>query len=581
MSYFRRRLRFLVPAAAALTVTTWLTGIAAAQASLPGADPSMTRAPYLTDLTAASVHVSWGTSSQVRGVVEYGPPGSCTANSVTSTKLGNPITINGVREYQNSVAVTGLSAGTTYCYRITNTGSNPVDLLGSLPSPRFTTIAGGSSVTFDVLGDWGDNSFIAGGGLNTDQAGVDAQIANSGAQFAITTGDVAYPGGTQTEYGDLNQTGLNISSVFGPSYWARPGQKVPLFMVSGNHGRNTNFITNWPEQQTAALSGGVYAMVSYPSIDGTTPASYPTSYYAFSAGGVRFYMLDATWSNSNMGSATGGTCGSHCAMYQIDRDAHWTASSAEYRWLAGDLAAHPGGVKLAFFHFPLHSDDSSEPSDTYLDNAPGSSGSLEQLLHDSGVQLVFNGHAHIYQRNIAPPGGVTSYVTGGGGAKLEPVSSHCSTTDAYAIGWSYSSSSGSKCGAAAKPTREAQVHHFLKVTVIGRTVTVTPINSLGQAFDQVTYNFAADATPPTAPGFVAVSQPSPSVRVVTWTPGTDNIGVSAYDIYRNGRYLGTVGPTRRSYTDATATPGTGYSYRVVARDLAGHTAGVTVQARGD
>jgi hypothetical protein len=557
---------------------TWLTGMTTAQAALPGADPSMTRAPYLTDLTGTSVHVSWATSNQVRAVVKYGPPGSCTAQSVTSTKLGSPITINGVKEYQNSVAVTGLSAGTAYCYRITDAGANPVDLLGTNPSPRFTTLAGGGSVTFDVLGDWGDNSFIPGGGLNTDQAGVDAQIANSGAQYAITTGDVAYPGGTQTEYGDLNQTGLNISSVFGPSYWAEPGETVPLYMVSGNHGRNSNFITNWPEQQSAALSGGVYSMVSYPSIDGTNPASYPTSYYAFSAGGVRFYMLDATWSNSNIGSATGGACGSHCAMYQIDHDAHWTASSAEYRWLADDLAAHPGGVKLVFFHFPLHSDNSSESSDTYLDNTPGSSGSLEQLLDDSGVQLVFNGHAHIYERNIAPPGGVTSYVTGGGGAKAEPVS-HCSTTDAYAIGWSYSSSSGSKCGAAARPTSEGQVHHFLKVTVNGTTVTVTPINSLGQIFDQVTYNFAADSTPPAAPRNVAVSVPSASKRVLTWAAATDNVGVSAYDIYRNGRYLGTVAPAKRSYTDATATHEAGYTYRVVARDLAGHTSGVSAQAR--
>ncbi|HEX9520276.1 MAG TPA: hypothetical protein VF940_29360 [Streptosporangiaceae bacterium] len=55
--------------------------------------------------------------------------------------------------------------------------------------------------------------------------------------------------------------------------------------------------------------------------------------------------------------------------------------------------------------------------------------------------------------------------------------------------------------------------------------------------------------------------------------------MSAYDIYRNGRYLGTVAPAKRSHTDATATPEAGYTYRVVARDLAGHTSGVSVQAR--
>ena len=158
-------------------------------------------------------------------------------------------------------------------------------------------------------------------------------------------------------------------------------------------------------------------MVSYPSIDGTAPASYPTSYYAFSTGGARFYLLDASWGNSNTGDATGGACGAKCAMYQVDYDAHWTPTSAEYQWLRRDLAAHPGGLKFAFFHFPLRTDSATEVSDPYLDNTPGSTGSLEELLNANGVQLVFNGHAHIYQRNIATPGGVTNYVSGGGGAQ--------------------------------------------------------------------------------------------------------------------------------------------------------------------
>src|SRR5690242_16998913 len=147
-------------------------------------------------------------------------------------------------------------------------------------------------------------------------------------------------------------------------------------------------------------------------------------------------------------------------MYQMDRDAHWTASSAEYQWLKADLAAHPGGVKLAFFHFPLRSDDPGQPGDSYLTASPGSSDSLEQLLYEGGVRLAFNGHAHNYQRHVAPPGGVVSYVSGAGGGRATPVSK-CSTTDAYAVGWSYSTPKGSACGAAPVPTTDARVYHFL------------------------------------------------------------------------------------------------------------------------
>lgn len=581
LSYPARR----APHVALVAVILLAAGLALAppaSASLAGASSALTRAPYLTDLTASSVQVNWATDAQYRGVAEFGTPGDCTAQSVTSAHLGSPITVNGVKEYQNSVAVTGLSAGTTYCYRITDT-SPGLDLLGSNPSPQFTTLgpAGGTqAITFDVFGDWGDttNSGVNDGSVNVNQAGVDAQIASSGAQFALSSGDTAYPGGSQTDYGDLNQAGVNISSVFGPSYWTAPGESVPLFAASGNHGQNATFIKNWPEPAVAAASGGVHAMVSYPSIDGSTPGSFPTSYYAFSAGGVRFYMLDAAWGNTHTGTATGGTCGTNCAIYQVDHDAHWTGSSAEYTWLARDLAAHQGGLKFAFFHFPLYSDNSTQPDDAYLDNTPGVSGSLEGLLHGNGVQLVFNGHAHTYQRNIATPGGVTSYVTGGGGGSAEPVN-HCSATDAYAIGWSYSSAKGSACGAAPTPASDAQVYHFLKVSVNGSIVTVTPTDSQGNTFDVQTYDFAPDSAPPSAPGNLT-AKVNRTKTALSWTAATDNIGVSAYDIYRNNVYLGTTAPGVTSYTDTTGVSGYSYTYRVAARDLAGNTASASVTTSG-
>jgi chitodextrinase len=568
----------VVLVAAGIAVTS-----SSASAALSSASSVLTRAPYLTDLTQTSVQVSWATSAQYTGVVEYGPPGNCTVSSVVATGAGAPITIGTVKEYQNSVAITGLTAGTSYCYRITNSGTTPIDLLGSNPSPQFSTLPLGGSATplsFDVLGDWGDttNSGSNTGAVNQNQAKLDALIAGSGAQFVVSTGDVAYPGGTQTTYGDLNQTGINVSAVFGPSYWAVPGESIPYFAVSGNHGLNSTFLTDWPESATAAAAGGEYGMYPYPSIDGTRATSYPTSYYAFSAGSVRFYMLDAAWGDTNTGTATGGTCGSACAAYQVDHDAHWTATSPEYSWLQQDLTAHPGGVKIAVFHYPLHTNNSTQVSDPYLDNLPGSTGSLEQLLQQNGVDLVFNGHAHIYERNIATPGGVTNYVIGTGGAMAEPVSK-CSSTDAYAVGWSYSSSKGSACGAANAPTSDSQVYNFAKVSVNGTSVTVTPTNATGATFDQQTYNFAPDTVAPSAPGSLTATSSS-TQNVVKWTSATDNVGVIAYDVYRTGTYLATVGPAVTSYTDKTAVAGTGYAYQVVARDLAGNTTAATANVNG-
>ncbi|MDA8262748.1 MAG: fibronectin type III domain-containing protein [Actinomycetota bacterium] len=570
--------------AGALTLSVLAPPATAGASVVAGVSSELTRAPYLSDLTQSGVQVSWATASQYRGVVEYGPPGACDANTVISASLGNPVTVGSVREYMNDVRLSGLSPNTTYCYRILSAGSLPVDFLGSNPSPEFTTMQpanGTQPFTFDVLGDWGDttNSGVNDGSVNRNQAAIDAEIAGSGATFAISVGDTAYMGGSQTNYGDLYQTGANVSAVFAPEYWAAPGETIPLMQTDGNHGMNATSLAVWPEDISAAASGGMYSMVSYPSIDGSTAMSYPTTTYAFSTGGVRFYMLEASWGNTNVGTASGGTCGSNCAIYQLDHDAHWTVTSAEYQWLARDLAAHPGGLKFAFFHFPLYSDNATQPNDGYLDNTPASAFSLEQLLHDNGVELAFSGHAHIYQRNVAVPGGVTSYVTGGGGGVAEPVG-RCSTTDAYAVGWSYSNGKGSACGAAPVPTSDSQVYNFLRVTVSGSNVTVTPINAAGVSFDQVTYDFEADTATPSVPGALSFAEPSPTVVRLSWQPSTDNVGVSAYDIYRNGLYLATVGPTAKGYVDSPVPKGISFTYTVVARDLAGNAASSAVATSG-
>ena len=189
------------------------------------------------------------------------------------------------------------------------------------------------------------------------------------------------------------------------------------------------------------------------------------------------------------------------------------------------------------------------------------------------MNLVFNGHAHIYQRNVAPPGGVISYVSGGGGARSTSVS-HCSTTDAYAIGWSYSKNKGSACGAATVPASDAQVYHFLKVTVNGSTVTVTPTDSQGHTFDVQTYNFGSDTTAPSAPGGLGFVRSSAEEgrAVLDRRPPT----TSACQLRRLPQrrcYLATMPRPRPATPTRRVIAGQGYTYQVVARDLAGNTDG--------
>jgi hypothetical protein len=454
--------------------------LAMSSASRPAlaAAGQLLRYPYLTDVVAGYATLNWGTDrSSAVGYATYGKADteSCTAHRVGASKTG--ITVGSTAEYQWKAKLSGLTPDTRYCYRIF-LGDPAVDLLASDPAPTFRTqvpAGAGVSYSFAVLGDWGA---VDAAGNNPDQANLMSRLAGSGARFVIGTGDTAYPSGSQTNYGDLVQRGSGVSTVFGPSFYKGVGARIPMFNALGNHGLTGTFLMLWPAAQAAATSGGRAQMDTYCCANGTTSHSYPSVWYAFDAGPARYYVLDAAWANSNVGTAD---------LYRNDYDNHWTPSSPEYQWLAADLASHPSTLKFAFLHFPMYSDNATESSDLYLRGQNG----VEGLLSRYGVDIVFSGHAHMYQRNLRQTGdSFVSYLTGGGGEKLEPIGDKgCSAFDAYGIGWSNSKSRGSACGAAPVPDSTTRVFHFLLVTVEGTHVTVTPTDELGRTFDVRTYDF--------------------------------------------------------------------------------------------
>jgi fibronectin type 3 domain-containing protein len=578
----------------------------------------LARYPYLTDLTSSSVAVTWATTSQDTspGIVTYGPnASSCTQSVAVATQ--NPTTYTAFGEttpyYQHSVQILNLSASSSYCYRIYSGTTAPgAALLSEPPSfpATFTTLPAANDTgtfSFDVFGDWGETSTSNNaplGTYNSYQDAILAQLAASArsttnpALFAVSTGDIAYNDGSTTNYGDLNHPAdgaggaAERSNVFDARYWGKTGSSLPLFSTTGNHGRNNTFFSTWPESVNVSNSKGVYSNISYPAVDNQAAAKYPSSWYAFTVGGVRIYILDADWTDvSPTGNPTLGLgCTSACPSYQVDRDEHWQQMSAEYQWLAKDLQGDQASrgadaMRMAFFHYPLRVDQNNYTTqqDVYLQNSAanpnGGATSLEALLATNHVNLAFNGHAHLYERNVAPPGGVPNYVTGGGGGVLTNVagSSACSGTDAYARGWDPGHAVGSSCGTpslggTAKPTAAAQVYHFLKVTVAGSDVSVNPTDSTGAVFDPVTYHFASDTTAPSIPGAPSaarVNTTSTNVAVTLGASSTDIVGVVAYDIYRDRAYRGTVPAGVTKWTDVNVPAGS-HVWTVEARDQRGN-----------
>lgn len=79
---------------------------------------------------------------------------------------------------------------------------------------------------------------------------------------------------------------------------------------------------------------------------------------------------------------------------------------------------------------------------------------------------------------------------------------------------------------------------------------------------------ASDPTPPTAPGTLRSTGKTSATVALAWNASTDNVGVAAYDVYRNGTLATTVAGTATAATVDGLSPATAYTFTVKARDAA-------------
>ena len=82
----------------------------------------------------------------------------------------------------------------------------------------------------------------------------------------------------------------------------------------------------------------------------------------------------------------------------------------QLEWLEKELTASDSPWKIAFFHHPLYSSGGRHGSEVDL------RAQLEPLFLKYGVNVVFAGHEHFYER-LHPQKGIY-YFTAGGSAKL-------------------------------------------------------------------------------------------------------------------------------------------------------------------
>jgi calcineurin-like phosphoesterase family protein len=137
-------------------------------------------------------------------------------------------------------------------------------------------------------------------------------------------------------------------------------------------------------------------------------------------------------------------------------------------WLGKSLRAATERWKICYFHHPIYSTGKAHGSDIELRKT------LEPLFVAYGVDVVFSGHDHMYER-FAPQKGITYFVSGAAG-KLRP-------GDAVP-----------EPGLTAKTFDAA--HHFVLVEVAGDGLSFQAISETGTTVDSGTIPRRATLAPP-------------------------------------------------------------------------------------
>jgi hypothetical protein len=309
---------------------------------------TLTRGPLLQnpDALTTTMTLIWWTDVAGNSTVEYG----------TTTSLGSSKTVAqagsceiGAAGTCHTVQLTGLSPGTRYYYRLLVNGT-PV--LSTTYFETFRTPADARPLFFTIVGDFGAGS--------SGQTNVASNQNAADPPLVVTVGDNAYENGTQSDWDN---------NVFIPQY-ENLLRRAVFMPTLGNHDLNDVGASSWASSVEIKMH----------LLPRNAPAGQEERYYSFDYGDAHLVILDSN-------------------PPALD--------STQANWLAADLAATTRKWKFVFLHHASHSCANGIASF-------GSNGTVKNLFgplfEQYGVDVVFEGHDHIYERSKP----VDEFLVGGG-----------------------------------------------------------------------------------------------------------------------------------------------------------------------
>ena len=256
-----------------------------------------------------------------------------------------------IEQYYLHAAISGLQPGQTYVYSIGHDGWDSGEVSGT-----FTTARTGGPFRFTAFGDQG---------WSYDSVATATLVRSQNPDFHLHAGDISYA--------ENGGDGL-ITDAYDPRVWDNyfnllepAAGSIPWQAVVGNHEMEPWYSPDG--------YGGQYARYDFPGETNSTPVPY----YAFTYGNVGFIALDA-----------------NDVSYEIPANLGYSGG-AQTTWLQNTLAAWrtPGsGIDfiVPYFHHCAFS--------TCV--VHGIEGGVAQywvpLFDQYEVDLVINGHNHIYER---------------------------------------------------------------------------------------------------------------------------------------------------------------------------------------
>ncbi|HMO34744.1 MAG TPA: metallophosphoesterase family protein [Gemmatales bacterium] len=320
--------------------------------------------PYLQFPTQNSIRILWETNQAGSTAVLYDKAGPVKYDPKTKKPMGPKLEmrVEGRAGEMHEVLLDKLEPSTRYIYQVQTTTAGG-QIIQSDYSTFLTAVREDEAWSFTVVGDTQRNPEITGR--------IAKQMWERRPHFVMHCGDVVDDGREKNQW---------LYDLFQPSN--QLFRRVALLPTIGNHEKND------PQY---------YQYFSLPD---------PKYYYRFRYGNAEFFSID-TNSLRNL-----------------------TPSGEQYVWLDQALADSKATWKIVFHHHPAFSSDDDDFGYSWYgksgDGEPRVQQHLVKLYEKHQVDLVFNGHIHVYERTWPLRDGKvdhvkgTIYVTsGGGGGRLE------------------------------------------------------------------------------------------------------------------------------------------------------------------